>query len=278
MIDFHTHIFAPEMRADRSSFASDPGFAALYSSESSRMAGHEDLVRTLTDNAIDHAVAMSFPWEEEPHAALHNRYLLEAAAESAGKIIPFACVPRRCTDIAGFMKDLAGQEFRGVGELAFYADGFTASAGEFLRRVFSAATEHRMMVCLHLNEPIGHPYPGKYPTPFARVYALIQEFPDVTIILSHWGGGILFYELMPEVRAAFGNVYYDTAASPYIYANEVYAAALGITGPERILFGTDYPLLGPAKYLAAIGAMTISENMKQAMLDGNARRLLFPGA
>jgi uncharacterized protein len=274
-IDFHTHIFPPEARERRAPFLHDPGFSALYASASSRMAGHEDLLGAMKRDGIDSAVAMSFPWTSGEAAGLHNDYLLKASREAAGSIIPFACVPRSCADIAAYTSDLARAGFRGIGELAFYHEGFNAPQEEFLASVISAAGECAMAVCLHLNEPIGHDYTGKYQTPFSSVYRIVSEHPGVPIILSHWGGGILFYELMPEVRTAFAHVYYDTAASPYLYRDDIYAAAAGIADHGKILFGTDFPLLSAARYVGAIEASPLEEGVKSGILGENARRLLF---
>ncbi len=239
------------------------------------MAGHEDLLEAMNRDGIDAAVAMGFPWTDEESAGLHNDYLLESSRESAGRIVPFACVPRSCTSITAYTRDLARAGFRGIGELAFYHEGFNALQEDFLAGVISAAGECALAVCLHLNEPLGHDYPGKYQTPFSSIYRIVLEHPGVPIILSHWGGGILFYELMPEVRAAFAHVYYDTAASPYLYRDDVYAAAAGIAGPGKILFGTDFPLLSAARYVHAIEASSLDEGAISGILGENARRLLL---
>ena len=44
------------------------------------------------------------------------------------------------------------------------------------------------------------------------------------------------------------NVWFDTAASPYLYVPDIYRIAGEIMGFDRILFGSDYPLLRPERY------------------------------
>jgi len=39
------------------------------------------------------------------------------------------------------------------------------------------------------------------------------------------------------------NVWFDTAASPYLYRSDIYRLAAELAGEEKVLFGTDYPLL-----------------------------------
>lgn len=93
-------------------------------------------------------------------------------------------------------------------------------------------------------------------------------------MLAHWGGGLLFYDLMPEVRAALRNVYYDTAASSYLYDPSVFRIASQLIGHERILWGTDYPLLSQAKFLTRVRSCGLSKAEEQAILGDNAARLL----
>lgn len=48
---------------------------------------------------------------------------------------------------------------------------------------------------------------------------------------------------MPEVKEAFKNVYYDLAANPLVYTTRSIKCAVDIVGAEKILFGSDFPLL-----------------------------------
>jgi predicted TIM-barrel fold metal-dependent hydrolase len=73
---------------------------------------------------------------------------------------------------------------------------------------------------------------------------------------------------------ALQNVYFDTAASPYLYDQDVYRVACEVVGSEKILFGSDYPLLGPTRYFAEMAAAGISGSDRERICGGNAARLL----
>jgi len=134
--------------------------------------------------------------------------------------------------------------------------------------------EASLPVLIHVNEPVGHPYPGKGRVGPAEIGALVEALQGITVILAHWGGGFFFYELMPEIAALCQGVYYDTAASPFLYNNRVYTVALSIIGPQRILFGSDYPLISPDRYVREMREAGIEGAQLEAILGGNARRLL----
>jgi predicted TIM-barrel fold metal-dependent hydrolase len=86
------------------------------------------------------------------------------------------------------------------------------------------------------------------------------------------GGGLFLYELMPEVRRVLSRVYYDTSAVPYLYGRDLYSVASTVAGPEKIVFGSDYPLLSPARYLRE--TEDLDEPLRRAVLGGNMQALL----
>jgi hypothetical protein len=48
----------------------------------------------------------------------------------------------------------------------------------------------------------------------------------------------------------------------------------GALGKEKILFGSDYPLLPPSRYFKEMEASGLTQEEKEAIEGGNARRLL----
>jgi predicted TIM-barrel fold metal-dependent hydrolase len=85
------------------------------------------------------------------------------------------------------------------------------------------------------------------------------------------GGGLFMYELMPEVRSLLTDVLYDTAAVPYLYDPRVYEVAVLAAGAEKLIFGSDFPLLSPKRYVDGLGSLSAEE--RSAVQGGNARRI-----
>jgi len=273
IIDFHTHIFPPEILESKSEYLIDLRFKLLYESEKSAMAHAGDLVEYMEKSGIDASAAMSFPWKDERLCAYHNEYMAETASKYKGRVFPFGMISQECRSPQREAEKIKGSELYGIGEIAFY-EGMDKGSWKFLENLFEGALLSSLPVCLHVNEPLGHSYSGKYDTPFSQLYNLIKNFPDLVIILSHWGGGILFYELMPEVKDAFKNVYYDTAASPYLYRDDIYKAAIAICGSGKILFGSDFPLLKAEKYLEPICALPDNQQQIEEISGFNAMKIL----
>ena len=139
--------------------------------------------------------------------------------------------------------------------------------------VMDLARELSLPVLVHCSEPAGHLYPGKGVTTPDRIWRFIRNFPDNVIICAHWGGGLPFYSLMPEVSAALSNVYFDSAASPFLYRPEVYPTVASLVGAERILFATDFPLMSPSRPLAEVAGLPLAEQDRRLILGENGARL-----
>jgi predicted TIM-barrel fold metal-dependent hydrolase len=276
IIDCHTHIFPDEVRKDRESFCKrDEGFSSIYGNSKGKMAGVEDLVASMDGSGVEQSVVCGFPWSEPDVCSLHNQYLMEASSKYPKRLIVFISLLFSNPDwsekeLSRRVKDGA----KGVGEIAFYGREMTSQDIDSMKPILTQMEKEGMPLLLHVNETLGHPYPGKGMTPLERFYELILAFPRLPIVLAHWGGGLPFYELMPEVAKAMANVYYDTAASPFLYSKKVYAAVSEMVGVKKILFGSDFPLLAPQRYFRELQGSGLSKEDQRKILGLNSSRLL----
>lgn len=274
IIDFHTHIFPPGIISRRDDFLADTGFSLLYAGHKSRMADDADLLRYMDENNIDHAAAMSFPWHDVKNCSMHNEYMAAVKQQHRGRVSCFgmAAVNSGRDEVKRQVHEIKSAGLAGIGELGFYAEGFTPESVEFARHVLEAAGAESLPVCLHVNEPVGHMYSGKYQPRLDELFMILREFREVKVILSHWGGGLFVYELMPEVKETLKNVWYDTAATPYLYSAGIYDSAIAAAGAGKIIFGSDFPLLGIKRYTDAIDVLAAAD--RERILHSNAASLL----
>ena len=271
VLDGHTHIFPPELIRQREKIAGhDKGFAAIYGDSRSRMADGDGLVAYMDREGIDRAVTGCFPFRDAARIRLANDYVLDMARKDT-RIIPFILVDRDDEDKAlAEARRCFEQGARGVGEIAWYDRPFGARERKSIDALARYMEQTGMVLLMHLNEPVGHRYPGKTEADFGEVAAFVEAHPALKIILAHLGGGICFYELMPEVRKAFSLVYYDLAASPFLYSDDLYRFAAAFL-PDKVLFGSDYPLLTLSRYKPRIDGL--GDEVKEKFLWGNGRRL-----
>lgn len=276
ILDGHTHVFPPSLIKERDLLCEkDQGFGILYRDAKAKMVGTESLIDSMDESGIDRAVVCGFSWSHPDLCARHNEYLFESASRYPTRLIVF--ISFALSDPGRVLKELeqgikAGA--KGVGEIAFYDREMDLRDWEAIRPALTLMEEKNIPLLLHTNETIGHAYPGKGKTPLDRFYDLILAHPRLRIVLGHWGGGLPFYELMPEVRKVMEQVYYDSAASPFLYSPKIYSAVARIVGSEKIIFGSDYPLISHKRCLKELDDAGLSETDREAILGLNLQRLL----
>ncbi|MFZ0447858.1 MAG: amidohydrolase family protein [Desulfatiglandaceae bacterium] len=275
-LDFHTHVFPPAFRADRARYCSgEPGFAELYDSPKARLAGVEDLISHMDAVEVDRSVIFGFPWHNGETVRRHNDYMMDAVQRYPGRLTGFCCFSPTLEEASKETERCLKSGCRGVGELAVYGDGWTVEVVDALEEVMAIALDFEVPVLLHTNEPVGHPYPGKTPMTLGQIYHLVRKYPLNRIVLAHWGGGLPFYELMKrDVKEALKNVWFDTAASPYLYDPRIYRVVGTIAGFDKILFGSDFPLLSPSRYFKEMEEAGLSTRERVQVSGENAARLL----
>jgi predicted TIM-barrel fold metal-dependent hydrolase len=163
---------------------------------------------------------------------------------------------------------------RGVGEMRPDVQLFDMVDRELMDPFIEMLVKHRLILSVHSSEPVGHDYQGKGAVTPDILYPFMKNYPDLTLVCAHWGGGLPFYALMPEVKQAMDNVYFDTAASPFLYSPGVYRQVIQLVGEEKILFGSDYPLLAQSRLLGEIESLDLPGETRDKILADNARRLL----
>jgi predicted TIM-barrel fold metal-dependent hydrolase len=276
IIDFHTHIFPKDVIENRERyFTHESAFKLLYESPKSKMVDADDLIRIMDNEEVDKSVVFGFPWVSSDTFRMNNDCIAEAVAKYPDRLIGMGCFDLNSPEVEKETIRCLNSGLRGIGELAFYESGIDDDAIRKMEPVMRLCGEKKFPVLIHTNEPVGHMYPGKTPITLSQIYNLALAYPDNTIVLAHWGGGIFFYNLLKrDAKNVLKNIYYDTAASPFLYNPEIYKAAYELAGHDKILFGSDYPLLKPSRYYRDLDASGISKLARANILGENAARLL----
>jgi predicted TIM-barrel fold metal-dependent hydrolase len=278
IIDFHTHITAPEIIARRDEYlVRDAWFRDLYANPKARLSAAEDLIAAMDHASVDQAVVFGFGWRDMDLCRRDNDYVMEAVARYPERLIGFAIVnPESGTEAVREIERCAAAGLRGVGELMPDGQGYRLDDEKTMAPIVEVTLEHDMILLTHCSEPVGHLYPGKGTVTPDEVIRFARLFPEATLVCAHWGGGTIFYELMPEVSRIMCNVYYDTAASLFLYQDDIFSLAAR-WAPGKVLFATDYPLLTPGSLIRRMRAARMPTATYRRMLGGNAWRILKLG-
>ena len=287
IIDAHVHYTPPELRAHLDEFIrAEPYWGLLMGGPNSVQGwvSAERMIEDMDRAEVDKVLLMGEYRRLQEGCVARNDEALAIAGRYGNRVLPFAMLQPKAGQAA--LDELArcvDAGMVGVGELGPYGQGYRLDDPDF-SRVVEACIDYDIPINLHVNEEVGHYYGGKAATPLLHIYQLAERYPELKLILSHWGGGLLFYELMAEVQKVLRNVWYDTAASPLLYPTErIFRAALTAVDHRKLLYGSDYPLRVYPRvqkepdfrpFLVEIEALGLPAGQRADFLGCNAERLL----
>jgi predicted TIM-barrel fold metal-dependent hydrolase len=100
-----------------------------------------------------------------------------------------------------------------------------------------------------------------------------MDHPALRIVGAHLGGGLALNAPESQWETILTHVAFDTAAQPYLYGPEVFGRLAKGPFRERIVMGSDFPLVSQRRQVETIrGALTAAD--AELVLGGNAARLL----
>jgi len=275
-IDSHVHITPPDIIANWQKYAEkEPYFSLLSNAKYNKFVSADEVCAMLEREGFDKAVVFGFAFRDMGLCSYVNNYVIESVKKLPDKLIGFAVVPPAGKEAAKEIERCYNAGLKGAGELFPAGQEIDLESKEATIDITGACTELGIPLLLHANESVGHDYAGKTNIPIQHIETFISNNPNLKIILAHWGGGIFLYEAMKEIKEKFKNVYYDTAVTPFLYDERIYNAAKALGLCEKILFGSDFPILPPSRYTEGLEKSALSEEEKIMILGENAQKLLL---
>ena len=210
--------------------------------------------------------------------ALSNEEIAEAAAEHPDVLIPFGSVdPARGT--AGVRTARRLVESHGVRGFKFHPSlqGFRPDD----RRHYPLYAELESLgvpALFHTGQTgIGSGLPGgrgiklRYSDPML-LDDVAADFPGLTIIMAH--PSVPWQDAAIAVAQHKANVYIDLSGwSPKYFPPQLVRAANSLL-KNKVLFGSDYPLLRPERWLKDFEQLDIRDEVKPLIMKENAIRAL----
>lgn len=203
-------------------------------------------------------------------------------------VFSVATTPHQVHSINSFIADMVKKSdglFTGLGALHPYSDRLSEDFEELCSLDLKGVKLHPDFQKIPIDAPECQEiyrlcsgkipvllHTGDYRYDFSnpdRMRKMLERFPECTFIGAHFGGWSVWDEA-EKLLSSYGNFYVDTSSSFSDITIERAAQLIEAYTPERVLFGTDYPL-GDSKQEI--------EKLKQAVIDeANLEKILFSNA
>ena len=210
-----------------------------------------------------------------------NDEVLAAAQANPDVLIPFVSVdPGRGPAAIAEARRLIGAGARGF-KLHPPLQAFAAN-DRLVYPLYEVIEAAGLPVIVHTGQSgIGAGQPGgggirlRYGNPM-DLDDVAADFPDLPIVLAHpsfpWQDEALAVALHKP------NVFIDLSGWLPRYFPPQLVRYAGTLLADKVMFGSDYPLISPDRWLADFAALEIREDARAGILRGNAARLLGLGA
>ena len=190
-----------------------------------------------------------------------------AASLRSDNLVAFGAMHPDVDDPADEVARMAALGLRGIKLHPEHQD-FTPDEAR-LAPLYEAAIAHDMTVFFHAGADELHDTIHGTPRAFAHV---VDAFPQMRVVLAHLGGFRVWNEVAEVLVGR--NVYLDTAYTLGHLPDADFVEILHAHGAEKVLFGSDGPWTDAAAEAAWIRRLPLAEGVIEAVLGGNAARLL----
>jgi predicted TIM-barrel fold metal-dependent hydrolase len=259
IVDAHAHIF-PEHVADRA-------MEALSAQAGVRPVARptvEGLLRHMDECGVDRAVVLAIATRPDQVRSITKWF---ASLRTEERFIPFAALHPHSDDLPGDIERVVDAGLRGV-KLQPNFQGFELDDPGVLRML--ELIDDRLVVLMHGGQDIA-PVEQVRATP-TGLRVLHRRFPQVRFVFAHLGA----YRQWDEVEESLvgEEVHFDASYVFDLCSDEQISRIVRNHGPERILWGSDFPWQTQREGLEGVARLGLSEEERAAMLGGNLMRLL----
>ncbi len=267
IIDVHIHCFPDDL--------AEKAVSALEKRARTKAAGDGSLGglrRSMTGAAIGISVVQHIVNKPGQELTVNKwaASIQSAGQDSAGdgSLISFGSIHPNSTDWPDQLRRLIDLGLKGV---KFHPDyqGFYVDEPRMFP-IYEAICAAGLPVLFHAGIDLGLPGPC-HGRP-ENLKMVIDHFPEGKWIAAHMGGYLCWDKVKAHLCGA--PVYLDTSYAFEQIGPDGMRELILMHGPERILFGSDWPWAAQAEAVAQIRSLGLPAEQEKAILSGNARNLL----
>ncbi len=262
IVDFHTHIFPDAIAPKTIPFLEQR--SGITAATDGTLNG---LLHSMEQSGVNLSVIMPVVTKPSQFDSI-NTFAKSINENSKGEVLSFGGIHPDCENYKEKLDYIKSLDLPGIKIHPDYQGVFIDDIRYM--RIIEYANELGLMILTHAGVDIGLPEPVHCPPDKMR--KVIDAIHPEKLIVAHFGGWRQ-WEMVYDYLAG-ENVYFDTAFTFDYITTEMFLKIWEKHDKSKILFATDSPWGSASKNIARINELPLTAQEKEAILSGNAKKLL----
>ena len=263
IIDIHTHVYPEKI-----SNAAVVSLGRFYNFVPEGNGTFPELYSTSVDNGISGALMLATATNarQVEHVNDWIAALAREANENGFEAYAFGGYHQDCVDTEAVGAHATGMGIRGF-KIHPDIQGVDIDDKRLLP-LYAICEREKLPVYLHM----GDDRPEYRFSEARKLVKILEKFPDLTVGAAHLGG----YSAWDEASVLIGapNVYYDTSSALWAITPEFAAEQIHKLGVDKVMFGTDYPVMLANHELERLHALGLTDEELDKICYFNAKKFL----
>ena len=253
-IDAHCHIY-PEKIAEKATAGTD----AFYNTKAVFNGTVSYLLEDGAKAGIDHFLVQSVATAPKQVSSI-NRFIARSVQESGGKMTGLGTLHPYSEHLEEDVEELIGLGLIGV---KLHPDIQQIPVDDPHCMEIYELCRGRLPILMHTGDKR---YDYSNPN---RLVPVLQAFPDLTVIGAHLGGYSIWDEAYARLKGR-ENLYFDCSSSVSLMEPEMARKLIRGYGPERVMFGSDYPMWSPSREMETFLSIGLTDREYEQILSRTA--------
>lgn len=262
IIDFHTHIFPDRVAPKTIPFLEQR--SGITAATDGTLTG---LLHSMEQSGVNLSVIMPVVTKPSQFDSI-NAFAKSINENSKGEVLSFGGIHPDCEDYKEKLEYIKSLGLPGIKIHPDYQGVFIDDVRYM--RIIEYASELDLIILTHAGVDIGLPEPVHCPPDKMR--KVIDAIHPKKLVVAHFGGWRQ-WEMVYDYLAG-ENVYFDSAFTFDYITTEMFLKIWEKHDKSKILFATDSPWGSASKNIAQINVLPLTAQEKEAILSGNAKKLL----
>jgi len=269
IIDTHSQLFTKEfmefVKKGELKGLDTMGYALFFKGDI------KDTILDMEEAGVDKSVVVAIDAETTKGYKISNEIVAEAVKKYPDKLIGFASVDPHKGKLALNELEYSIKELglKGLKLIPHLIEVFPND--KIMYPIYEKAKELKIPILFHTGTHFHLGCKIKYNKP-EFIDEIAVDFPEVNFIIAHFGYP-WFYSALAVVQKNF-NVYFNIAGWSPKYIPEPVIKQMDSILSNKVLFGSDHPLLSRKRILTELKELNLKEATKSKLFEENAKQIL----